>query len=101
MAATAFSSTQTWVGADRGVQLFGIGAEVGPREAAKAEAAYGARFPEYARWQGTATQHAAARQYRLYGFQTAELKVLDEEEFGDAVFMSASVSRGSHAHAPR
>jgi uncharacterized protein YhbP (UPF0306 family) len=90
---TVFSSSQTWGGPDRGLQLFGTCCRAKGAPAAKAERLYGERFPEYARWRANLNEDDAAREYHFYRLLTARLKALDEETFGEAVFISADVRR--------
>ena len=63
-----------------------------------AEAIYGKRFPAFARWmKGTTTaerrQAAQLRSYALFRFIPARVKILDETEFGGAVFIAAALRR--------
>jgi uncharacterized protein YhbP (UPF0306 family) len=83
-AVAVFSSSQLWAGPDRGLQLFGTCAEAAGAGAARC---YAARFPDYATEQ-------TPPEYRLYGVTVHSLKILDEREFGDAVFVCAQLSRG-------
>ncbi|HJZ86050.1 MAG TPA: pyridoxamine 5'-phosphate oxidase family protein [Polyangia bacterium] len=78
-AATVFSSAQTWSGPDRGLQLFGTCAP-----ATGAERLYARRFPAY-----------TASEYRFYRFRPRQLKLLDEAEFGDGIFVTATIRRSS------
>jgi len=98
MAMTIFRSAQRWGRPDRGMQLFGTCREARGREAERAERLYGKRFPAYTRWiagRGRNAERLAAalRRYRFYRFVPARLKILDEAEFGGAVFVTAAVRR--------
>lgn len=95
MAMTIFSSAQSWEGPDRGLQLFGTCRQARGHSARKAERLYGKRFAAYAHWKAALKRSEAARQYRFYRFVPGELKILDEKEFGDAVIVSAVVTRGA------
>jgi len=98
MAMAVFRSTQTWGGSDRGLQLFGTCTRaVGPL-ARRAAQIYGKRFPRYARFvastSGSAKRAAdQLRSYTFYRFVPRTVKILDEREFGGAVFVVVSVPR--------
>jgi uncharacterized protein YhbP (UPF0306 family) len=91
IAAAVFSSRQTWGGSDRGVQLFGTCRE--PHDRRVAERLYSRRFVRYAKWRHELESEQAARDYRFYWFQVRRVTILDELEFGDAVFVRATVQR--------
>lgn len=95
MAMTIFSSAQYWVSPGRGLQLFGTCSQASGHSAQKAEQLYGKRFAAFTRWKASLKQGDAAQDYRFYRFVTRKLKILDEKEFGDAVFVYAAVRRGS------
>lgn len=97
MAIAIFSSSPEWAGRDHGVQLFGTCTQATGAQARKAERLYGKRFPAYARWKTGLRKGDQARDYRFYRFETNKLKLLDEKEFGDAVFVSAAVRRGTRS----
>ncbi len=86
-AVAVYSSTQTWGGPDRGLQLFGTCGAVDGRVLERAERFYRERFPRFA----DLPAEDLARAYRLYRFQAKELKVLDDEEFGDGVLVRATI----------
>jgi uncharacterized protein YhbP (UPF0306 family) len=91
-AVAVYSSAQTWGGQDSGLQLAGVCAEAADAaEARSADALYAARFAPFTTWKATLGATAAARAYRFYRFATSGLKVIDEREFGPAIFVSASV----------
>jgi hypothetical protein len=81
-AIAVFDSDQAWGEPDRGVQLFGRAREVTD---ATAERAYAARFPRY-------DPHRTP--YRLYRFHPIRVKLFDERELGDGVFVTARVGKG-------
>jgi uncharacterized protein len=85
-AAAVFSSAQTWGGPDRGVQLFGNCSLVPPARARVATASYAARFPAY-------LNLPSSQSLRFYRLRPTALKLLDEREFGDAVFIEARLRR--------
>jgi uncharacterized protein YhbP (UPF0306 family) len=93
MAVAVFASAQNWADPGRGIQLFGTCAPVSEADAAEAERAYAQRFPAYAEWKRTLESGNPALEYRFYRFVTERMKVLDEAEFGDGVFVEARVSR--------
>jgi len=93
MAITIFSSIQKWGGPDRGMQLFGTGAQARGPQATKAEGLYGKRFTDYAKWNAGLNTAAVGRTYRFYRFNARKLKVLDEAEFGEAVFVIGVLRR--------
>src|SRR5256714_6644685 len=98
MAMTIFNSSQNWDAPGRGIQLFGRGHRTQGRQAVRAENAYGSRFPAFRRWlEGThpaeRRQAALLRSYALFRFLPTRVKILDEAEFGSAVFIIAAVRR--------
>jgi uncharacterized protein YhbP (UPF0306 family) len=93
VAMTVFSSAQQWTEPGHGVQLFGTCEQTMGSSAEEAERSYASRFPGYASWKATLASDDLARQYRFYRFEVSELKILDEKNLGDAVFVRASVVR--------
>jgi len=98
MAMTVFNSNQGWERPGRGIQLFGTGHRIQGRRADRAEATYSSRFPAFARWlrgttPGEKRQAARLRSYALFRFMPNRVKILDETEFGGAVFIIAGVRR--------
>lgn len=93
MALAAFSPSQNWGGPDRGAQLFGICARAEGSDLNKAEIVYGRRFPAYADWKQHLPVGDPALEYGLYRFATNRVKVLDEKEFGGAIFVEAGIER--------
>lgn len=93
MAVAVFSSAQRWTEPDRGVQLFGTCAEVAMAELPYAERIYGQRFPAYAEWKAAVKPGDPALDYRFYRFAANRIKILDESEFGEAVFVEAGLVR--------
>jgi uncharacterized protein YhbP (UPF0306 family) len=96
-AMAVFRSTQTWSGPDRGAQLFGATTETRGRGALEAERSYARRFRPYASWirgRGIGPEESERlRSYRFYRFRPDRVKILDEREFGSAVFVEASIER--------
>lgn len=98
MAMTVFDSSQEWEAPGRGVQLFGVCHRVRGEAERRAIQVYGSRFPAYVRWmKGMAEvnegQANRLRSYALFRFLPNRVKVLDEKEFGGAVFVIAAVDR--------
>ncbi len=99
LAMTIFRSAQEWGGQDRGLQLFGTCRRTRGRGAREAERCYTARFSPYARWmkglsQAARRQAALLRSYAFYRFLPRRIKILDEREFGGAIFVTAMLVRG-------
>ena len=96
-AVAVFRSPQEWGQDDRGVQLFGECSEA--RGAARARAAriYASRFPRYDLWVAgsgvAASQADQLRSYRFFRFMPRRFKILDESEFGGAVFIEGQFRR--------
>jgi len=104
LAMTIFRSAQVWGSEDRGLQLFGTCRRTRGRGAREAERCYAARFSPYAKWmEGLSAaerrQAALLRSYAFYRFLPKRIKILDEREFGGAMFVTAAVVRGSHSKA--
>ena len=93
-AVAVFVSPQDWTAPGRGIQLFGPCTEVGSDDVVEAERVYGHRFTAYAAWKAALEPGDPARQYRFYRFVPERVKILDEAEFGDAVFVQAAIVRG-------
>jgi uncharacterized protein len=99
LAMTIFRSAQEWGGQDRGLQLVGTCRRTIGRGAKEAERFYAARFPPYAQWMkgmspAERRQAALLRSYAFYRFLPSRIKILDEKEFGGAIFVTAAVVRG-------
>ena len=102
LAMTIFKSAQEWGGQDRGLQLFGTCRRTLGRGANEAERVYAARFSPYARWMkgmspAERRQAALLRSYAFYRFLPSRIKILDEREFGGAIFVTARVMRRPRA----
>jgi hypothetical protein len=98
MAMTVFRSEQPWDEPGRGAQLFGRCAQARGRKTREAEALYGTRFPAYGRHlrgrrEEDRRMAKGLRAYRFYRFVPRTVKILDEAEFGSAVFVVADVPR--------
>jgi uncharacterized protein YhbP (UPF0306 family) len=83
-AVAVYESTQSWGGADRGLQLFGNAAEMSGRAAADAEELYATRFP------GSTDEDLGG--YRFYLFRARRIKLFDERALGSGVFVTADVA---------
>ena len=94
MAMAIFPSSQQWGGPDRGVQLFGTCTQASGPQATKAQRLYVERFPAYLKWSAGLNEDDVGRGLQFYQFLVSRVKVLDESEFGEAVFVIADVRRG-------
>jgi uncharacterized protein YhbP (UPF0306 family) len=99
---TVFRSAQAWGTSNRGVQLFGRAREVRGAAARAAERVYARRFPKFGRWLRSQTAEGRAladqvRSYRFYRFVPSRAKILDEGEFGGAVFLEVDLPRRRRA----
>ncbi len=104
LAMTIFRSAQEWGGQDRGLQFFGTCRRTRGRGAREAERFYAARFSPYAKWMKGLSpaerRHATLlRSYAFYRFLPRRIKILDEREFGGAIFVTAAVVRGPRSKA--
>lgn len=93
MAISVYNSAQEWGGHDRGLQLFGSCRMAAGNEAASAAQVYGRRFAQYENWAASLTATDPGREYRFFWFTAEQLKVWDEQEFGDGVLVSSDVQR--------
>lgn len=91
MAVAVFSTAQEWGVCDRGLQLFGTGALAPDVDAWRS---YATRFADFERWHASLPADAVAREYRVYRFEPASVRVLDERTLGDGVLVDADVMRG-------
>ena len=102
LAMSIFRSAQEWGGQDRGLQLFGTCRRTRGGGAREAERCYAARFLPYAKWMkglspAERRQAALLRSYAFYRFLPRRIKILDEREFGGAMFVTAAMVRGPHS----
>jgi uncharacterized protein len=93
MAVAVFPSAQNWTDPGRGIQFFGTCAPVADAAVPEAERVYAERYPAYPAWKAGVKSADPALEYRIYRFVPDRLKLLDEAEFGDAVFVSAEIMR--------
>ena len=98
MAMTIYRTNQPWEAPGRGLQLFGTCSQTEGQLARKAQQVYAKRFPSYARWMSSTKKDekklaGQLRSYRFYRFLPWELKVLDEAEYGGAVFVMVTIKR--------
>jgi uncharacterized protein YhbP (UPF0306 family) len=93
MAVAVFDSRQEWGEPHAGLQLYGTGGPVPPGHAEQARSLYAARFPRYFDFvmrAGEASEGTSGfAALRFYRFTPARLKLLDEEEFGDEIYITA------------
>jgi uncharacterized protein YhbP (UPF0306 family) len=95
MAITVFVSSQQWSRPGRGLQLFGTCREATGFQARRAEELYAKRFPASAELRARVGPTETASQYRFYRFVAKNVKILDEADLGDEVFVCASVKRAT------
>jgi uncharacterized protein YhbP (UPF0306 family) len=93
MAVAVFDSHQPWGALHRGLQLFGTAGRVDAARVGEVESLYARRFERYGEFK--AAGRGAFTELRFYAFQAAALKLLDEEEFGEATLVSAEIVRSS------
>lgn len=97
MAVTVFDSHQRWGDSHAGLQFFGLGAIVLPAQLEQARACYAARFAGYFDLVIRAAEALAAPTgaavLQLYSFAPTRVKILDELEFGDEVYITAEIVR--------
>jgi len=91
MAVAVFDSHQPWGALHRGLQLFGTAGRVDAARVGEVESLYSRRFERYREFKGGGS--GAFSELRFYAFQAATLKLLDEEEFGEATLVSAEMVR--------
>jgi hypothetical protein len=96
-AAAVFDSHQPWGAPHAGVQLFGTVAATPAAQLAAVETEYSSRFPRYAtrarRSAGPAPESRIFAALRFYSFTPERVQLLDEWEFGEEVFITASLLR--------
>jgi hypothetical protein len=97
MAVTVFDSHQRWGDPHAGLQLFGLGGRVLPDRLDQAQASYAARFAGYfdlvVRPAEASVAPTGPGALHLYSFLPARLKILDEGEFGDEIYITVEVVR--------
>jgi uncharacterized protein YhbP (UPF0306 family) len=93
LAVAVFVSPQNWIDPGRGVQLFGTCRQVLDADRDEAEGVYRRRYQPYDHWKASLKIGDPALDYRFYRFVPSRLKILDEVEFGDAVFVEAEIVR--------
>lgn len=97
MAVAVFDSRQLWGSPHSGLQLFGGGALTPDNAVHSARELYAARFPRYRellqRASGGAPLGPTFAALRFYSFVPERAQILDEWEFGEEVFISATILR--------
>lgn len=94
VAVTIFDSHQPWDSYHSGLQLFGKSWLASPAEVEVAQQIYNARFPDYQKYiQSLTASQRKASPYRFYVFRPETIKILDENRFGEEVFVLAEVER--------
>jgi uncharacterized protein YhbP (UPF0306 family) len=92
MAIGVYSSAQKWTEPDAGLQLFGSCRLADGNERASAAEVYARRFPAYTPWAASLKGGDAGSEYQFLWFVAQEIKVVDEREFGDGLFVSAAIN---------
>jgi hypothetical protein len=94
MAMAVVDSHQLWGEPHRGLQLFGTGSLTSGRVADQARELYAARFPRSANVLGRVPDEptpSGFRGLRFYRFIPERAQILDEWEFGEEVFITATI----------
>ena len=93
-AVTVYSTVQEWDADHFGLQLFGNCAMTRGVARRAAEAGYAERFPGYAHWWAClSASERGSFSSRYYVFRPDRVKVLDEQEFGEEMFIEARIRR--------
>ena len=97
VAIAVFDSHQLWGDPHTGLQLFGTGALADPDASSQARQLYAARFPRYqevllAPSDGQPSS-STFRGLKFHRFVPQRVQILDEWEFGEEVFIAATVLR--------
>jgi uncharacterized protein YhbP (UPF0306 family) len=97
MAVAAFDSHQAWGDPHTGLQLFGMGALAEADADSQARELYAARFPRYREFllgtPGGQPPSATFHGLKFYRFVPQRVQILDEFEFGEEVFIPATILR--------
>jgi uncharacterized protein YhbP (UPF0306 family) len=94
-AIAVYDSRQIWGQAHRGLQMFGSCWLLSRAAEEEGRRLYARRFPRYLEFAEHPDEKAGLSfvELQFFRFVTASLKILDEEEFGDGVFVRANVQR--------
>jgi uncharacterized protein YhbP (UPF0306 family) len=97
MAVAVFDSHQLWGDPHAGLQLLGTGMLTNPDASHEVGELYAARFPRYReflrRTPEEQPQPSTLGSLRFYCFSPERVQILDEWEFGEEVFISATILR--------
>jgi hypothetical protein len=97
MAVAVFDSHQPWGEPHAGLQLLGTGMLTNPDAGHEPRELYAARFPRYREFLRRAPdeqpQSSTFANLRFYRFSPERVQILDEWEFGEEAFISASILR--------
>ena len=98
MAVAVFDSHQLWGDPHTGLQLFGTGALANADASSQARERYAARFPRYREFvrRTLDEQQPASSTFhglKFYRFLPERVQILDEWEFGEEVFITATILR--------
>jgi uncharacterized protein YhbP (UPF0306 family) len=95
MAVAVFDSHQEWGLPHAGLQLYGTGGAVLTEHSERARALYAARFPRYFDFVLRAGEAPEAvtgfASLGFYRFLPTRVKILDEQEFGEEVYITADI----------
>ena len=95
MAVAVFDGRQEWGQAHAGLQLFGTAGPAASGQTERARASYAARFPRYFDLVMRAGEDSEATSrldlLRFFLFRPSRVKLLDEREFGEDVYVTAEV----------
>ena len=95
-AMTVFSTDQDWGDDHAGLQLFGECELVQGELQQVASALYAKRFPAYDVWfRALSDRQQRSFPGRFYVFRSLGIKILDESEFGEEVFVQVEVMRST------
>jgi uncharacterized protein YhbP (UPF0306 family) len=96
MAVGIFDSHQEWGRPHAGLQFYGTGGPAPGSHAQQARASYSARFSSYFDFvvrAGEAPEAATGfASLRFYRFRPTRVKILDEREFGEEVYVTANIT---------
>ncbi|HEX3233994.1 MAG TPA: pyridoxamine 5'-phosphate oxidase family protein [Gemmatimonadales bacterium] len=97
MAVAVFDSSQEWGDPHSGLQLHGRAGLTDPDASREARGLYGVRFPRYREVMHHALElpfpDSGFRDLKFYRFVPQRAQILDEWEFGEEVFIGATVLR--------
>lgn len=94
VALSIFNTDHKWGAPLSGIQMFGVGRRARGKEVAIAETSYARRFPEYRHFvESLGATDFSQPASRFYLFKADRLKMLMEPEFGEEVYVDATIVR--------